>query len=59
MLPLANGLVTTLNNEQQLDRSKKRLNKAFNVLKGGFYSKDREVVALCGILFTRLAAELS
>jgi hypothetical protein len=28
------------------------------LLKGGFYSKDRDVVALCGILFTRLAQEL-
>jgi hypothetical protein len=39
--------------------NKKRLFKTFNVLKGGFYSKNREVVSLCGILFTRLGHELN
>jgi hypothetical protein len=38
---------------------KKRLFRAFNVIKGGFYSKSKEVVSLCGILFTRIGQEIN
>jgi hypothetical protein len=44
--------------EPRVAGKKKRLFKTFNVLKAGFYSKSRDVVALCGILFTRLGHEL-
>jgi hypothetical protein len=29
------------------------------VLKGGFYSKSKDVVSLCGILFTRIGQEIN
>ena len=52
-------MMSSQNMPKGAQAKKKRLFRAFNVMKGGFYSKSKEVVSLCGILFTRIGQEIN
>lgn len=41
------------------DSQRNVLHKTLNIFKGGFYSRDEDVVMSCGIFYIRLASEIN